>query len=126
MEKVIGIGGLFFRARDPQALHLWYQQHLGITPTPRSYDELPWQTEAGITVFEPFPEATDYFGDGGKAWMVNFRVRNLDAMAAQLRAANIEVKIDPEHYPNGRFARLYDPEGNPIELWEPAGPNVKR
>ncbi len=126
MEKALGIGGLFFRARDPKAVRLWYQQNLGVAPTPQSYDGSPWQTEAGITVFEPFPETTKYFGDGGKAWMVNFRVGNLDAMAAQLRAAKIEVKIDPEHYPNGRFARLYDPEGNPIELWEPAGPNVKR
>jgi glyoxylase I family protein len=125
MEKVAGIGGMFFRAKDPKALKLWYQQHLGITPTPSNYDDPPWQTEAGITVFEPFPEATKYFGDGGKAWMVNFRVHNLDAMAAQLRTAGIEIKIDPEKYPNGRFARLYDPEGNPIELWEPAGRNAK-
>jgi predicted enzyme related to lactoylglutathione lyase len=57
----------------------------------------------------------------GKQWMVNFRVANLDAMVTQLRAAGVSVEIDPEPYPNGRFARLHDPEGNPIELWEPAG-----
>src|ERR1039458_9646800 len=73
------------------------------------------------TAFAPFPETTDYFGDAGKAFMVNFRVANLDAMLVQLRAAGIAVELDPQVYPNGRFARLYDPEGNPIELWEPIG-----
>jgi uncharacterized protein YciI/catechol 2,3-dioxygenase-like lactoylglutathione lyase family enzyme len=126
MEKATGIGGLFFRARDPAALQRWYQEHLGVNPTPSSYDELPWWQEAGPTVFAPFPEATDYFGDAKRAWMVNFRVRNLDALATQLRAAGIAVKIDEQHYPNGRFARLHDPEGNPIELWEPAGPDAPR
>jgi len=121
MEKVTGIGGLFFRARDPGALGRWYQEHLGITLTPSSYEELPWNQEAGPTAFSPFPGATDYFGDPKQAWMVNFRVRNLDAMAAQLRTAGIAIEVDPQQYPNGRFARLHDPEGNPIELWEPTG-----
>jgi glyoxylase I family protein len=122
MEHVTGIGGLFFRARDPQAVALWYRDHLGVAVVPSNYDEQPWQQEAGPTVFAPFPDATDYFGpDTTKAWLVNFRVRNLDAMVAQLRAAGIGVEVDPQAYPNGRFARLYDPEGNPIELWEPAG-----
>ena len=118
MEKVTGIGGLFFRAHDPKALRLWYQQNLGISIVPSSYGESPWQQEAGPTAFMPFPESTKYF-DPGKAWMVNFRVRDLDKMAAQLRAAGTEVKIDPQTYPNGRFAHLKDPEGNPIELWQP-------
>jgi len=65
---------------------------------------------------------TDYFGSRQQAWMLNFRVRSLDATVAQLRKASIEVKVDPERYPNGRFARLHDPERNPIELWEPANP----
>ncbi len=121
MEKVAGIGGLFFRARDPAGLSRWYHQHLGVAPTPSSYEELPWRQEAGPTAFAPFPEATEYFGDASRLWMVNFRVRSLDAMAAQLRSAGIAVEIDPQPYPNGRFARLHDPEGNPIELWEPAG-----
>jgi len=121
MEKVTGIGGVFFRARDPAALGQWYQEHLGVAPTPSSYEELPWQQEAGPTAFAPFPEGTEYFGDPKRSWMVNFRVRNLDALAAQLRAAGIVVQIDAQQYPNGRFARLHDPEGNPIELWEPAG-----
>ena len=120
MEKVAGIGGLFFRARDPKALGNWYQQHLGISLTPTSEGGSVWQQEAGPTSFSPFPETTKYFGDPNKAWMVNFRVHDLDKMVAQLRTAGIEVK-DPESYPNiGRFTRLHDPEGNPIELWQPA------
>ena len=120
MEKVAGIGGLFFRAHDPKTLANWYQQHLGIALTPTSEGASAWQQEAGPTVFTPFPETTKYFGDANKVWMVNFRVHDLDKMVAQLRAAGIEVK-DPESYANvGRFARLHDPEGNPIELWQPA------
>jgi glyoxylase I family protein len=120
MEKVAGIGGLFFRARDPKALGNWYQQHLGIALTPTSAGATVWQQEAGPTSFSPFPETTKYFGDPNKAWMVNFRVHDIDKMVAQLRSAGIEVK-DPESYPNiGRFARLHDPEGNPIELWQPS------
>jgi len=121
MEKVTGIGGLFFRAHDPKALASWYQQHLGVSLTPSSEGEHPWEQEAGPTAFTPFPETTKYFGDANKVWMVNFRVRDLDKMAAQLRTAGIEIKVDPESYPGiGRFARLHDPEGNPIELWQPA------
>ena len=123
MEKVTGIGGLFFRAHDPAALARWYQQHLVISLIPSSYDESPWQQEAGPTAFAPFPETSNYFGDAQKVWMVNFRVRDLDRMAAQLQAAGIAVKIDPQSYPNGRFARLHDPEGNPIELWQPKAPH---
>ncbi|MFY9725386.1 MAG: VOC family protein [Bryobacteraceae bacterium] len=120
MERVNGIGGLFFRARDPAGLGQWYRDHLGIALVPASYEDRPWQQQAGPTAFAPFPATTTYFGDAGKAWMVNFRVTNLDAMIAQLRAAGIAVEPDPQVYPNGRFARLHDPEGNPIELWEPA------
>lgn len=122
MEKVSGIGGFFFRARDPVGVARWYQQHLGITLTPKSYQDPVWHQAAGPTAFEPFPETSDYFGDATKVWMLDFRVRDLDKMAAQLRAAGIEVKIDPQTYPNGRFARLHDPEGNPIELWEDVTP----
>ncbi len=120
MEKVAGIGGLFFRAHDPKALGNWYQQHLGISLTPTAEGGTVWQQEAGPTAFTPFPETTKYFGDPQKVWMINFRVHDMNKMVAQLRAAGIEVK-DPESYPNiGSFARLHDPEGNPIELWQPA------
>jgi glyoxylase I family protein len=121
MERVTGIGGLFFRTRDPAALSAWYRDHLGVTAVPANYDELPWRQEAGPTAFAPFPENTDYFGNPKQTWMVNFRVRDLDAMAAQLRGAGITVELDSTEYPNGRFARLHDPESNPIELWEPKG-----
>jgi glyoxylase I family protein len=120
MERVTGIGGVFFRARDPLALGRWYADHLGIDVPPATYDERPWWQEAGPTVFAPFSADTDFFGRDEQTWMINLRVRDLDAMAEQLRAAGIEIEIDPEPYPNGRFARLADPEGNPIQLWEPA------
>lgn len=115
-ERVVGIGGLFFRSRNPKALAQWYEVHLGI-------DHQVWQQAAGPTAFTPFAMDTDYFGSKQQAWMVNFRVRSLDAMVAQLQKSNIEVKVDPEKSPYGRFARLHDPEGNPIELWEPASPS---
>lgn len=119
MERVLGIGGLFFRAADPQALSEWYEQHLGVNPVPSDYDQSPWIQETGPTIFAAFPKASDYFGRESQMWMINFRVRDLDAMAGQLRASGIAVDIDATEYPNGRFARLHDPEGNPIELWEP-------
>jgi predicted enzyme related to lactoylglutathione lyase len=121
MEKVMGIGGVFFRARDPESLARWYQEHLGVTKTPDNYDDPCWRQDAGPTVFAPFPKETAYFGASGQAFMINFRVRDLEAVAAQLREAGVEVTVDPESYPNGRFARIHDPEGNPIELWEPQG-----
>ena len=123
MEKVTGIGGFFFRAKDPKTLGVWYQQHLGILTVPTSSGESGWQQEAGPTAFAPFKETSDYFGDTQKVWMLNFRVRDLDKMAAQLRAAGIEIKIYPPD-PTGRFARVHDPEGNPIELWQPAKPGA--
>ncbi len=125
MEKVTGIGGFFFRAKDPKALGSWYQQHLGISLTPSSEGDSVWEQEPGPTAFAPFPETSKYFGDVQKVWMLNFRVRDLDKMAAQLRAAGIEIKMDPQSYPNGRFARVHDTEGNPIELWQPNVPDTK-
>jgi glyoxylase I family protein len=121
VEKVTGIGGVFFRTRNPKALGERYRDHLGVDVVPENYDLLGWLQQAGPTAFAPFPEDTEYFGNPSKQWMINFRVQNLDAMIAQLRAAGISVEIDPEPYPNGRFARLHDPEGNAIELWQPAG-----
>lgn len=121
MERVVGIGGFFFRAKDPKALARWYEDNLGIVPVPDKYDRPAWRTEAGTTVFAPFPKDTSYFGAANQQWMINFRVRDLDKMAAQLRANGIAVEVDPGLYPNGRFARLRDPEGNPIELWQPGG-----
>jgi predicted enzyme related to lactoylglutathione lyase len=123
-ERVMGIGGFFFRSKDPKGLGEWYEQHLGITLAPTTMDAKVWEQEAGQTVFDPFPEASKYFGDPARVWMLNFRVRDLDKMAAQLQAAGIAIKVDSQTYPNGRFARLHDPEGNPIELWQPKLPGA--
>lgn len=119
-ERVLGIGGLFFRARDPKALAEWYRSHLGVALVGSGSDHSGWHTDAGSTAFQPFSMTSKYFGDEHQMWMVNFRVRDLDKMAAQLRSAGIEVTIDPQTYPYGRFAKIHDPEQNPIELWEPA------
>lgn len=124
MEKVTGIGGFFFRATDPKALAEWYERHLGVTRIPTSYDAEPWRQDAGWTAFAPFAATTKYFGRATQQWMINFRVRDLDAMVAQLTSAGITVDVDREVYPNGRFARLEDPEGNPIQLWEPKNPSA--
>ena len=118
MERVIGIGGLFFRARDTKALAQWYAQHLGIGDGPYGL----WSQEAGQTVFAPFAQDTDYFGRDSQQWMLNLRVSNMDAMLAQLAAAGIvaETRAEWDSPEAGRFARIHDPEGNPVELWEPA------
>jgi catechol 2,3-dioxygenase-like lactoylglutathione lyase family enzyme len=122
MQKVLGIGGVFFRSGNPERLAQWYETHLGISPVPTSYEEKPWHQDAGPTVFAPFEKDTTYFGKPSQSWMVNFRVADLQAMVAQLRAAGVEVG-EPQSYPNGDFARLHDPDGNPIELWQPREPD---
>lgn len=118
MEKVLGIGGLFFRSENPDGLAEWYATHLGINTSPKAAGDEPWQQQAGTTAFSPFKKDTEYFGRPSQMWMINFRVANMDAMVEQLRVAGIAVELDPETYPWGRFARLHDPEGNPIELWQ--------
>src|SRR4051812_793777 len=118
MERVTGIGGFFFRSGDPGALALWYQERFGITTVPDSYGAEPWRQQAGTTVFAPFEHDSQMIGPPEKTWMINFRVADMDAMVEQLRAAGETVNVDPERYPNGRFAELRDPEGNGIQLWE--------
>jgi predicted enzyme related to lactoylglutathione lyase len=124
MERVQGIGGFFFRAKDPKALATWYEANLGVGSVPSDYGVQPWRTSAGTTAFAPFKEDTSYFGDRRFQWMINFRVADLDKMVAQLRGRGISVDVDSQVYPNGRFARLADPEGNPIQLWQPSGKDV--
>ena len=119
-HRVSGIGGFFFRSRDPAAMQRWYEERLGVLAVPRSYDAEVWVQEAGETVFAPFDLDSEMIGPPEHTWMVNFRVPDLDAMVAQLREAGEEVTVDSELYPNGRFAELRDPEGNGIQLWEPA------
>ncbi|MEM8785542.1 MAG: VOC family protein [Pseudomonadota bacterium] len=117
---VTGFGGFFFRAADPQGLATWYTETLGVGGVPKSLGDRPWKQQAGITIFAPFPADTDYFGDPEKVFMLNFRTDDLDALIAHIRSTGTDVTIDPAVHPQGRFARLVDPEGNPIELWEPA------
>jgi len=113
---VTGIGGFFFRAKDPDILQAWYAKHLGVGSAPYG----SWDTQAGPSVFAPFAADTDYF-EADHAFMLNLRVEGLDEMIAHLREAGIEVITKPEWtMPGvGRFARIHDPEGNPVELWEP-------
>ena len=114
---VTGIGGFFFRAQDPKTLAAWYAEHLGVGAG--QYGQ--WDPQAGTSVFSPFAADTDYF-PGDKQWMLNFRVEGLDALKAALETNGIEVITNPEwDMPGvGRFARIHDPEGNAIELWEAA------
>ena len=121
-ERVTGIGGFFFKAKDPNGLAEWYEKNLGVGRTPTAKGMEPWRQDSGATAFQPFPATTKYFGPETQQWMINFRVANLDAMVAQLTANGITVEVDPRTYPNGRFALLHDPEGNPIQLWEPEPP----
>jgi predicted enzyme related to lactoylglutathione lyase len=120
MERVLGIGGVFFRAEDPAALAAWYHEHLGIDPVPQDADGQPWVQEAGPTVFAPFPATTEYFGRQEQQCMLNFRVRDLDAMRDQLREAGATVDDAVEVVDGiGRFGWAVDPEGNRFELWQP-------
>lgn len=119
MQKVQGFGGFFFRAANPGLLAAWYEMHLGINPVPTGPDSQPWMPDGGASVFAPFPEDTDYFGNPSKQFMLNFRVADLDAMIAQLDAAGIVAEDRLNMDGIGMFARIHDPEGNPIELWQP-------
>ena len=120
MERVTGFGGFFFRAKAPEALALWYRDTLGIDLVPTAMDQQPWMAEGGMTVFAPFAADTDYFA-AGQAFMLNFKVKDLDAMIAQLEAAGTPVTLKDPMPGIGRFAHLADPEGTPIELFEPDG-----
>src|SRR4051812_45478605 len=122
MERVSGIGGFFFRARDPAALTTWYQERLGINPVPQSDGDEVWRQQEGATAFAPFPMDSEMIGPPEQTWMINFRVDDLDAMVDQLRSAGESVDVDPEDYSIGRFGQLSDPEGNRIQLWQPMGP----
>ena len=118
MQKVLGIGGFFFRAKNPAALARWYRDHLGIDPVPEDSGGKPWIAQGGAMVFAPFSADTDYFA-ADKSFMVNFKVADLDAFCAQLEQAGVATRSVGEVPGIGRFAHLNDPEGNAIELWEP-------
>lgn len=124
MEKVRGIGGVFFKAQDPQALAAWYAENLGVPMEEYGaaiFRVTPQDAEQGaVTVFSPFPADTDYFAPSPSPFMINFRVDDLDRMLDQLRAAGAQVDPNVQAEASGRFGWVLDPELNRVELWEPA------
>jgi predicted enzyme related to lactoylglutathione lyase len=119
-QAVLGIGGVFFKARDPVALATWYREQLGIpVDLPATYASI--QEREATAVWATFPHDTEYFGRQSTSFMLNYRVANLDAMLAQLRDAGVVVDDKVEDYEYGRFGWATDPEGNRFELWQPAG-----
>ena len=117
MERVLGIGGYFLRAADPAALRSWYRDCLGLDADENGV----WNQEIGPTVFATFEPDSDYFGSRAQSTMLNFRVRDLDAMLAQLRATGADVDSEIQDMAGvGRFGWVTDPEGNRVELWQPA------
>jgi predicted enzyme related to lactoylglutathione lyase len=118
MERVLGIGGYFMRASDPVALSAWYRDCLGLNTDENGL----WRQEAGVTVFATFESDTEYFGSRAQQTMLNFRVRDLDAMLTQLRAKGADVAKETQDMEGvGRFGWVTDPEGNRVELWQPSG-----
>jgi predicted enzyme related to lactoylglutathione lyase len=120
MARAIGIGGIFFKARDPKTLADWYAKHLGLTIT--DFGGAMFAEDAqrpGFTLWSPFKDDTKYFAPSDKAYMINFRVDDLDALLEQLRSAGVQVdaKVDRSEY--GDFGWIMDPEGNRVELWQP-------
>jgi predicted enzyme related to lactoylglutathione lyase len=122
---VTGFGGLFFRSHDPDALSAWYRTHLGIgagcnATGEGEQNDWYWLAQGGPTVFAPFKATTDYFA-ADKAFMINLRVHDLDGLLEALRTSGIavETRAEWDDPSTGRFARIHDPEGNAIELWEP-------
>ena len=120
MARVTGIGGVFFRSRDPEALYRWYERHLGITRESHGSVIFRW-AEQGETAFAIFPHDTTYFGPSGQSFMLNFRVDDLDALLSAMAAEGVEIDPQREEYPYGKFAWIVDPDGNRIELWQPPG-----
>lgn len=117
---ITGIGGMFFRAKDPKALNAWYAKHLGVNDLNVNYE--PWMQQAGPTVFALFSDNDkECFGDPSQQFMLNFRTDDLDALVAQLKADNVKVVKEIETQEGvGLFASVEDPEGNRVELWQPS------
>jgi len=119
VAKAVGVGGVFLKASDPEKLSAWYREHLGIPLQDGGALAFDGPGSMGMTVFAHFPESTKYFGDGSQQAMVNFRVDNLDALLAKLESAGVRIDPKREDYDYGRFAWIWDSEGNRVELWEP-------
>ncbi len=120
MAKAVGIGGVFLKSREPEALARWYTEHLGIATDGSGSLIFDRPASAGPTVFAHFPADTEYFGAGPQQAMVNFRVDNLDELLGQLAAAGVRIDPQREDHSYGRFAWIWDAEGNRVELWQPA------
>jgi predicted enzyme related to lactoylglutathione lyase len=123
--RATGLGGVFFRAKDPDALGAWYRDTLGVPVEEGRFAVYRWRdhddaSREGSTVWAAFDDDTDYFGPGGKQLMLNFRVADLDRVLDELRTEGVEVIDRVEETPQGRFGWIVDPEGNRIELWQPA------
>jgi catechol 2,3-dioxygenase-like lactoylglutathione lyase family enzyme len=123
-KRVTGIGGIFFKARDPEALGAWYKERLGFPVQPDGSVIFEWRDkdqpeEIGMTVWSPFKQDTKYFEPSTAPFMLNLRVDDLDAVLAALAAEGVTIDPKREEYDYGRFAWIMDPEGNRIELWEP-------
>lgn len=124
---VTGLGGVFFKARDPASIKAWYADRLGVTPDPDGYVSFGWREPDGtpaFTVWEAFPSDTDYFDPSDKPFMINFRVQELDGLLERLRDAGVDVDPKLQEYEYGRFGWIMDPEGHRIELWQPADRTV--
>lgn len=119
MAKAVGVGGVFLKASDPKKLSAWYAEHLGIGAQDGGTLAFDGPESTGMTVFAHFPESTKYFGEGSQQSMINFRVDDLDALLGQLAAAKVRIDPNREDYEYGRFAWIWDPEGNRVELWQP-------
>jgi catechol 2,3-dioxygenase-like lactoylglutathione lyase family enzyme len=124
MKRATGIGGIFFKAEDPDKLYGWYERHLGLKGEAGQGVMFHWRDaerpeRKGLTVWAAFPKDTKYFGASQAPFMVNYRVENLDELLEALRAEGVEIDPHREDHPYGRFAWIMDPEGNRIELWEP-------
>lgn len=121
MKRVTGIGGIFFKAKDPKALAEWYRAHLGLNVEDWGGVAFRWADDSalGTTIWSPFKDDTSYFAPSTAPFMVNFRVADLHALLAALRAEGCDVqdKVDESEY--GKFGWVVDPEGNKLELWEP-------
>ncbi|HET9200219.1 MAG TPA: VOC family protein [Dehalococcoidia bacterium] len=127
MARATGIGGVFFKAKDPVGLAAWYREHLGLAVGEgENYARLTWsddpQPDGGNTIWSAFPEDTDYFG-GDQSFMFNLRVDDLDRVLAKLREAGVKVDDKVDDFDFGRFGWFTDPEGNRVELWEPRMPS---
>ena len=119
MKRVVGIGGVFIKARDPEALRAWYQRHLGIDVQDWGGTAFPWNKPDGVTVWSIFPDTSEYFAPSRAAFMVNYMVEDLHAVLEALRAEGCDVDPKVEASEFGAFGWVMDPEGNRVELWQP-------